>query len=102
MGNNFVHIEGTVKRSAAANDPRPNVRVMGFCLAVPDPMNDGLEVYVDCFAATDAVNMLDGFVTEGERLAVNASLTFRTMTDHRGRRKSTLMVYVNDVEEIEK
>lgn len=99
MGENFVHIEGIIKRDCEAVSPRPNVSVMSFCLKVPDPTNDG-DVYVDCFAATDAVEMLDGFVSEGERLAVDGQLTFRTMTDHKGRKKSSIVVYVDNVEEI--
>lgn len=101
MGENFVHIEGTVKRDAEAVEPRPNIMVTSFCLAVPDPAMDGAMVYVDCFAATDASNQLEGFVSKGERLAVDGRLTFRTMTDYKGRKKSAMVVYVDNVEEID-
>ena len=101
MSNNSVHIEGIVKRDCEASHPRPNISVMSFCLAVPDPATEGADVYVDCFAATDAVEQLDGFVTKGESLAVDGRLSFRTMTDYKGRTKSALVVYVDNVEEIE-
>ena len=101
MAENYVHIEGTVKRDAEAVEPRSGVMVMSFCLAVPDPSNEDMMVFVDCFAATDASRQLDGFVTKDERLAVDGQLTFRTMTDYKGRKKSALVVYVDNVEEIE-
>lgn len=97
---NEVHIEGVVKRDSEATSPRAGVRLMSFTLAVPDATNDNENVYVDCFAATDAVDMLDGFVSKDELLAVDGQLTFRTMTDYRGRKKSSIVVYVDYVEEI--
>lgn len=100
MSRNEVHIEGIVKRDSEASSPRPGISVMSFCLAVPDPSNDGMDVYVDCFAATDAVGQLEGFVSKGEMLAVDGQLTFRTMTDYKGRKKSAIVVYVENVEEI--
>lgn len=99
-GWNSVHVEGTVKRDAEANHLRSGVDVMEFSIAVQDPVVEDMMVYVDCFASTDAVAMLDGFVTKGERLAVDGALTFRTMTSPRGVRKSGMMVYVENVEEI--
>lgn len=98
---NMVHIEGVVKRDAEATSPRPNVSVMGFTLTVIDQMNGGMPVYVDCFAANNVVEQLEGFVSEGERLAVDGCLTFRTMTDYKGRKKSALVVYAENVEEID-
>lgn len=97
---NSVHIEGVIKRDAQQKELRNGVRVMDFCLAVVDPLNESMSTYIDCFAATDAVDELDGYVEEGERLAVDGFLTFRTMTDHRGRRKSALIVNVEHAEEI--
>ena len=101
MFRNEVHIEGIVKRDSEAAHPRPNVSVMSFCLAVPDPMSEGADVYVDCFAATEVVEQLDGFVSQGEALAVDGQLSFRTMTDYKGRRRSAMVVCVKNVEEIE-
>lgn len=98
---NRVHVEGVVKRDVEASSPRPGIKVMSFTLSVKDTANEGMYVYVDCFAATEAVEQLDGFVTKGETLAVDGSLTFRTITDYKGRKKSSLMVYVENVEEIE-
>jgi len=98
--NNSVHIEGVVKRDSQQKELRNGVRVMDFCLSVRDPLNDNMNTYIDCFAATDAVDELEGYVEEGERLAVDGFLTFRTMTDYKGRRKSALIVNVEHVEEI--
>ena len=97
---NSVHIEGSVKRDASMVEVRPGIKVMDFCLVVDDPMAEGLSVYVDCYAPTDAVNMLDGFVSEGERLGVDGALTFRTVTDRRGARRTGMNVYVENVYEI--
>lgn len=98
---NNVHIEGTVKRDAEFSSPRNGVELLGFTLTVRDPTNDNLDIYVDCFAGTDVTKKLEGYVNEGERLAVDGHLTFRTATDHKGRKRSALMVYVDDVKEIE-
>ena len=96
---NEVRLVGTVKRDSEATELRNGVRVMDFCLVVPDAVYDHASVYVDCFAATDCVNQLDGFVTEGEALEVEGHLTFRTMTDHKGRKKSAMVVYVDNATE---
>jgi len=97
---NHVHIEGYVKRSSEAVSPRPGVSLMTFCLVVKDIPNGGIDVYIDCFANTEMSERLDGFVEKGEMLAIDGCLTFRTITDHKGRRTSSLMVYIEDVEEI--
>lgn len=97
---NRVHIEGVVKRDAEASSPRPGVRVMNFTLSVQDPINDGMLTYVDCFAATDIVDQMDGYVEEGETMAIDGFLTFRTITDYKGRKKSTIIVYVQGFEEL--
>lgn len=98
---NRIHIEGRVKRSCMASEPRPGIKCMNFCLVVKDWANDGIDVYIDCFANTEVSEALEEFVEQGEKLAIDGSLTFRTMTDHRGRRTSTLQVYIENVEELE-
>ena len=100
MSKNYVHIEGFVKRDSEATEPRANVMVMSFCLSVPDPVS-GTDVYVDCYAGTEVSNALEGFVSKGERLAVDGQLSYRTITDYKGRQRSGLNVYVENVEEID-
>lgn len=99
MEDNKVHVEGTVKRDASAVSPRASLRVMDFCLVVRD-VDGAPDVFVDCFATKEAVDMLDGFVSEGERLGVDGHLTFRTYTTDNGRKRSGLVVQVEDAYEI--
>ena len=98
---NNIHIEGIVKRDESAKVLNSKVSVMDFCLMVNDPMSDGLDVFIDCFAASEGCAKLDNFVSEGERIAVDGFMTFRTYTDHLGRKKSSMVVYVEDAYEIE-
>ena len=93
---NSVRIEGAVKRSEKATVVRNGVEVMSFCLVVPDAIAGGRDVYVDCFAATKGCDDLGGYVSEGELVAVSGHLAFRTMTDSLGRKRSGLIVYVDD------
>ena len=101
MVQNSVHVEGVVKRYSECTEPAKGVMVMDFCLVVPDSSSDRSDVYVDCFAATDAARQVDGFVEKGERLAVDGCLTFRTVTDHNGNRKSRMMVFAENIETLE-
>mgnify|MGYP002526901733 CR=1 FL=1 len=101
MNENFVHVEGVVKRDSEATSPNKGVMVMDFCLEVPTGLGDRTEVYVDCFAATDACRQVDGFVEKGERLSVEGRLTFKTITDYNGNKKSRMMVYAESIESLD-
>lgn len=101
MRENFVRVEGKVKRDSEATRPNDGVEVMDFCLEVPTGLGDRSEVYVDVFAATDACRQVDGFVEKGERLSVEGRLTFKTITDYGGNRKSRMMVYAEVIESLD-
>ena len=93
---NSVHIEGVVKRGATKNVVRDTIHLLNFCLMVP---SDGEDVYVDCFCTTYITDKLGGQVHKGQELAVTGHLTYRTYTDSIGRKKSGVVVYVDDVAE---
>lgn len=95
---NHAHLEGTVKRDAEAKETRHGTRVMDFCLVVPTGTDK--DVYVDCFAENGVLDALEGFVEEGERLAVEGHITFRTHTQDRLRR-SAYQFYVEEVTELD-
>jgi hypothetical protein len=98
-GSNEVHIIGTVKRTAKAS-MSGKVMVMSFCLVVREPTTDRY-VMVDCYAGDAPSRQLEGFVDEGEKLEVYGCLSFRTLTDKFGNKRSVLTVHVTDVYEMD-
>lgn len=76
MGNNFVHLIGTVKRDATQGDG-----VMDFAIEVPN--HKGTMQIFDCRLTqrSDAWDELEGFVNEGEPIEILGHLEKRTTTD---------------------
>ena len=94
--NNFVRIRGKVLRNEDERPVRAGLKIIDFALVVDDP--DGERpVYVDCYGTNDTCNALDGFVEEGDELAIEGHLTFRTFTTRNGQRRSGMVVYVERV-----
>jgi len=97
---NEVRVLGTVKRNASAENVRRGFSMLDFTLEVPT--GDERRVYVDCVATSPVVEEhFDGFVDAGETVGVVGHLTFRTYTNGNGRKVSGMVVYVEDVYEIE-
>ena len=96
MPSNYVHIVGRCMRSADANKIREGLSALNFSLAVPDFGNDR-DVFVDCIAYGEAVEDLEGFVSEGETLHIEGHLSFRSFTDTRGFRRTGRVVIVDKV-----
>ena len=96
---NHVTLAGTVKQDAIARRVREGLRSMDFTLVT---CTRGKPVYVDCVAYGRVVDeQLEGFVNEGERIEVEGSLSFRTMTAQDGTRRTRSVVYVERAEPVE-
>lgn len=76
MDNNYVHLIGTVKRDATQGDC-----VMDFAVEVPDHKGT-LNIY-DCRLTrrSDAWDVLEGFVNEGEPIEIIGHLEKCTTTE---------------------
>lgn len=82
MENNSVHLVGTVKRDATAADTGNGGQVLDFALMVTNPTNGRFDIF-DCrlTSYSAAMDQLEGFVTEGERLELVGRLEKQTRTE---------------------
>lgn len=82
MGSNVVELEGMVKRDAEAGVTEKGGKVLDFALEV---WNDDMTRYsiIDCRVTDhcEAMEQLEGFVSEGETLRVVGHLERRTSTE---------------------
>ena len=95
MQGNYVRIVGSVKRNAEAESVREGLRALNF--TVEAPTDSDRPTYVDCIAYGDVVESIEGFVEAGEPIEVEGFLMFRTYTDGRGRKKSSLYVMAESI-----
>lgn len=108
MGDNVVRLRGHVKRSVECATER-GTRILDFAIEVWSDKNNRLDVF-DCRTTdgSNAMEELEGFVTEGELLEVEGHLEKSTSSERQRMagvmvevRHTSIVVYVDEVIEKE-
>lgn len=100
MENNHVRLVGRVKADAEETTIRKGLTVIDFTLIVEGEGNQRA-TYVDCVAYGDVAHeQVDGELNKGELVTLEGHLTFRTVTNRDGSKRSALIVYVDDILEV--